>query len=369
MHDNKVDMILDKLQRGALIYNAPLSFIIIGLGVWIALISGCSPSVQTYQGHLQKPKLTDRFFITSDAKKLPLNVWNSEATKMKAVVIALHGFNDHSGAFKELGNILADHGYLFYAYDQRGFGNTQNRGIWAGTDLLVQDLKEFVSLIKKTHPKLPIHALGESMGGAVILSAISKKKGMKRPKLTSVILSAPAVWGRNTMPIWQSKILDILVHMIPMVKLTPQGLNINPSDNKEMLKALRDDPLYITDSRLDTVYGLTNLMDEALEASSYQDTPLLILYGAKDDLVPKSSTCRMLSKLPNGKQKQWHLAFYPNGHHLLFRDLDRDVVVRDIKAWLAFKKNPLPSGYEVDLSKVKNLGRSDCLTKSTLIYK
>ena len=369
MHDNKVDMILDKVQRQVSLHTATLSFIIIGLGILIALISGCSPSVQTYQGYLQKPKLTDNFFITSDAKKLPLNVWNSQATNVKAVVIALHGFNDHSGAFKELGNILADNGYLFYAYDQRGFGNTQNRGIWTGTNLLVRDLKEIVSLITEAHPTLPIHALGESMGGAVILSAISKKKGMKRPKLASAILSAPAVWGRSTMPIWQSKILDILVHIIPMVKLTPQGLNINPSDNIKMLQALRDDPLYITESRLDAVYGLTNLMDEALEASTYQDTPLLILYGAKDDLVPKSSTCRMLSKLPNGKQKQWHLAFYPNGHHLLFRDLDRDVVVRDIKAWLAFKKNPLPSGYEVDLSKVKNLNHSDCLTTSMLIYK
>ena len=369
MHDNRVDMILDKLQRGVSIYTSPLSFIIVGLGVLIALISGCSPSVQTYQGYLQKPKLTEHFFITSDAKKLPLSVWNSQAKKVNAVVIALHGFNDHSGAFKELGNILVDHGYLFYAYDQRGFGNTQNRGIWAGTDLLVRDLKEIISLIKEAHPTLPIHALGESMGGAVILSAISKKKGMKRPKLASAILSAPAVWGRNTMPIWQSKILDILVHIIPMVKLTPQGLNINPSDNKEMLQALRNDPLYITKSRLDAVYGLTNLMDEALDASSYQDTPLLILYGAKDDLVPKSSTCKMLSKLPNGRQKQWRLAFYPNGHHLLFRDLNRDVVVRDIKASLTFKKNPLPSGYEVDLSKVKNLDHSDCLTKSKLIYK
>jgi len=369
MHDNKVDMILDNLKRGTLIYTSPLSFMIIGLGVLMALISGCSPSVQTYQGYLQKPKLTDHFFITSDSKKLPLNVWNSQATKVKAVVIALHGFNDHSGAFKELGNILADHGYLFYAYDQRGFGNTQNRGIWAGTDLLVRDLKEITSLIKQAHPTLPIHALGESMGGAVILSAISTKTDVKRPKLASAILSAPAVWGRNTMPIWQSKILDILVHIIPMAKLTPQGLNINPSDNKEMLQALRDDPLYITDSRLDAVYGLTNLMDEALDASSYQDTPLLILYGAKDDLVPKSSTCRMLSKLPNGKQKQWRLAFYPNGHHLLFRDLDREVVMRDIKAWLTFKKSPLPSGYEVDLSKIKSLDHFDCLAKSTLIYK
>lgn len=369
MHDNKVDMILGKLQRRASIFTSPLSFIIIGLGVLITLIFGCSPSVQTYQGYLHKPKLTDNFFITSDGKKLPLNVWNSQATKVKAVVIALHGFNDHSGAFKELGNILADNGYVFYAYDQRGFGNTQNRGIWAGTNLLVQDLKEIVALITEAHPTLPIHALGESMGGAVILSAISKKKGMKRPKLASAILSAPAVWGRNTMPIWQSKILDALVHVIPMVKLTPQGLNINPSDNIEMLQALRDDPLYITGSRLDAVYGLTNLMDEALYASSYQDTPLLVLYGAKDDLVPKSSTCRMLSKLPNGKQKQWRLAFYPNGHHLLFRDLDREVVVRDIKGWLTSKKSPLPSGHEVDLSKIKSLDHLDCLTKSTLIYK
>ena len=207
------------------------------------------------------------------------------------------------------------------------------------------------------------------MGGAVILSAMSRKNRASRPRLTSIVLSAPAVWGRTTMPAWQSKILDSLVHVIPMIKLTPQGLDINPSDNLDMLKALRNDPRYITESRLDAVYGLTNLMDRALEASGYQDTPMLILYGAKDDLVPKSSTCKMLTKLPNGKQKRWRLAFYPNGYHLLFRDLEGALVVKDIIAWFNSKKTELPSGYEIDLSEVKNFAHSDCLASSKLIYK
>ena len=369
MHDIRDDLMLNKMLRRMPLCVAPISSIICGLVVLTILISGCSPAVQTHQGYLQKPKLTEHFFISSDDNKLPLTVWKPKTGKTQAVVIALHGFNDHSGAFKDLGSNLADHGYLFYAYDQRGFGNTQKRGIWAGTDLLVQDLKEMVSLIEKAHPNLPIHALGESMGGAVILSAMSRKNRANRPRLTSIVLSAPAVWGRTTMPAWQSKILDSLVHVIPMIKLTPQGLDINPSDNLDMLKALRNDPRYITESRLDAIYGLTNLMDRALEASGYQDTPMLILYGAKDDLVPKSSTCKMLTKLPNGKQKRWRLAFYPNGYHLLFRDLEGALVVKDIIAWLNSKKTELPSGYEIDLSEVKNFAHSDCLASSKLIYK
>lgn len=90
-----------------------------------------------------------------------------------------------------------------------------------------------------------------------------------------------------------------------MIKITPETLNISPSDNLNMLEFLRDAALYINQTRLDSIYGHTNLMDQALEASNYQRKPLLVFYGAKDDLAPKFYTCKMLSKLPQKNPKRW----------------------------------------------------------------
>ena len=115
------------------------------------------------------------------------------------------------------------------------------------------------------------------------------------------------------MSVWQSKAMDVISNIFPMIKITPESLNISPSDNLNMLESLRDAALYINETRLDSIYGHTNLMDQTLEASNYQRKPLLVLYGAKDDLAPKFRTCKMLSKLPQKKPKRWRVVFYPNG--------------------------------------------------------
>jgi alpha-beta hydrolase superfamily lysophospholipase len=42
------------------------------------------------------------------------------------------------------------------------------------------------------------------------------------------------------------------------------------------------------------------------------------------------------------------VAVYPNGYHMLTRDLGAKVVLEDLAAWLADPAAPLPSGHEAD---------------------
>ena len=111
------------------------------------------------------------------------------------------------------------------------------------------------------------------------------------------------------MPVWQSKVMDINVNIFPMIKITPESLNISPIDNLSMLETLRDDASYISKTRLYSINGHTNLMGQALEAYHYQRKTLLVLFGAKGDLAPKSSTCKMSSKLPQMKPERWRFVF------------------------------------------------------------
>ena len=80
--------------------------------------------------------------------------------------------------------------------------------------------------------------------------------------LSGVVLVAPAVWGWQTMPLLQQAAL--WSRHIPPRGLTGEGLDIRPSDNVEMLRALGRDPLVIKETRIDAIYGLTNLMEAAL---------------------------------------------------------------------------------------------------------
>jgi alpha-beta hydrolase superfamily lysophospholipase len=262
------------------------------------------------------------------------------------VVLALHGFNDYSKSFEAPAAAWRDSGIAVYAYDQRGFGAAPNHGLWPGVAAMTGDLVSASRLLRARHPGAPLYLLGESMGASVILAAYA---GAERPDADGVVLSAPAVWARRFMPAYQRAALWLGAHSFPWLKVTGQGLKIRASDNKEMLRALGRDPLVIKGSRIDALYGLTNLMDAALAAAPRLDVRALILYGRAEQLIPESARRAVLAALPKGGA--WRNVEYESGFHMLLRDLNADIVLRDIAAWVtrtgdtgtSFATNPGPA--------------------------
>jgi alpha-beta hydrolase superfamily lysophospholipase len=259
------------------------------------------------------------------------------------VVLALHGFNDYSHAFAESGPALAANGLTVYAYDQRGFGEAPHRGLWAGSEVLTGDLATAAGLLRRRHPGLPLYLLGESMGGAVVLAALA---GPNPPEAEGIILVAPAVWARSTMPFHQRAALWLGARLFPWARFSGRGLGIQASDNMEMLRALGRDPLFIKETRVDAVYGLVNLMDSALAAAPVIEARTLLLYGEKDEVVPAAPTFAFWQGLPRRGVGGQRFALYENGWHMLLRDLQAQVVIDDIAAWTRDPAAALPSEAE-----------------------
>ena len=305
-------------------------------------LTACSPKYLEPTDIIQMPELLDSSFQTSDGTVLPMRTWNPSGKK-KAVLVALHGFNDYSNFFDTPGNFLKTKGVLSYAYDQRGFAFTKTRGFWPGTSSYVNDFTAFVQLVKKRHGELPLFVMGESMGGAITLLAMTRSDA---PSVGGVILSAPAVWGRESMPWYQRVALWLGARLVPGLRLTGRGLKLTPSDNTEMLIALGKDPKVIKETRIDTIHGLVDLMDDALAASAKFTERALILYGKRDEIVPVAPTHLMISKLPSDKRnKQW-VALYDSGYHMLLRDLQAEIIWKDIAHWILRPGEALPSGAE-----------------------
>ena len=289
-----------------------------------------------------KPHFLMDWFVARDGIRMTVRSWKPPGPA-KAVVVALHGFNDYSNFFAEPGAWLADHGVASYAYDQRGFGDGIGIGLWAGTNAYVHDLADFTALVRRTHPGVPVYVLGESMGGAVALVA-GAGPAETRPKADGMILAAPAVWGRAAMAWYERGALWLTAHTIPTFRLSAQGLNIQPSDNIDMLRALGRDWRVIKRTRVETIYGLVGLMDQALAAAPEFSEKALILYGAKDDIIPGRPTFEMVRRLPAAARDRQIFALYDGGYHMLLRDLNAEVVWRDILAWIENAQAPLPSG-------------------------
>ncbi|TNE36628.1 MAG: alpha/beta fold hydrolase [Alphaproteobacteria bacterium] len=301
------------------------------------MLAACSPVVQEAGPEQGPPVLGESDFTTFDGEKLPVRRWEAEGTPA-AILIAVHGFNDYNNSYAFPGSWWRQQGITTIAYDQRGFGETKEFGIWAGEALLTRDLAGMVRQVRQKNPSIPIYLIGESMGGAVLITAVTKP-GF--PKVDGVILSAPAVWGWQSLNFFYKSLLWTAAHTFPSVKLTGRGLGVQASDNISMLRNLGADPLFIKETRIDAVYGLVNIMGAAYDAAKDMTPPVLLLYGAHDELVPRKPVEEMAEKLPKGTD----IVLYQDGWHMLMRDLEGPLVWQDIASWI--KAREIPSGNRI----------------------
>ena len=106
----------------------------------ITLLAACAePYVHPSSGDRVLPQLTESYALMEDGFRLPLSRWEAIGNT-RAIVLALHGFNDYSSAFDSLGQYLSPRGITVIAYDQRGIGKTAGHGLWHGSDRMSKDM-------------------------------------------------------------------------------------------------------------------------------------------------------------------------------------------------------------------------------------
>lgn len=285
------------------------------------------------------PAMGRQAFVMPDGTRLPYRAWLPSG-RLRAVMLALHGFNDSRDAFALSAPLFALAGIAVYSPDQRGFGATPERGFWPGSKALVDDARIMADLLHQMYPRVPLYLLGESLGGAVLILLATSPDP---PPAAGYILASPAVWGRAEMNVLYRVALWFAWETVPGLRVSGAGL-VKASSNRAALEVLGRDPLTIRETRVDVIHGLVDLMSRALAAASHFDEPSLVLYGKHDELVPKSAMAAMWRSVPKGAPVQF--AFYAKGYHLLLRDLDRGLPIGDIVAWIRSPATPLPSGAE-----------------------
>ncbi len=307
--------------------------------ILLLLLSACSPVVMPAGPASMAPTVNDNALTMADGARLPYRAWlpNGEP---RAIILGVHGFGDYSVNYLEIpAPLFTGSGVALYAYDQRGFGAAPNRGYWPGAETLAADAVEVARLLRARHPGVPLYLMGESMGVAVLLVAAT---GTDPPPVDGYILQSPAVRGRQAIGIVLSSLLEVAGHTVPSLAFRNSSSSIKPTDNVNAMRRWSRDPLTTKEIRVDAMYGLVGLMDEAVAALPNFRAPALLLYGGRDDLVPDSVVRRALRAMAPGAAVR--VAFYPEGFHLLLRDLDRAKVAADILAWMQDHEVALPSG-------------------------
>jgi len=307
-------------------------------GLWLTACSSL-PAYNPVLPPLPAASLqADEVITLPDGAAIPLREWLPPGPP-RAVILALHGFNDSRDAWELPGPVFARAGIALYAPDQRGFGAAPMRGRWPGAAALARDAAALLRTLRTRYPGVKLYAMGESMGGAVLMDLATSANA---PPVDGWILLSPAVWGRRQMGIGLSSGLWLVSGVLPGLSVTggEVKLKVTASDNRDALLRLARNPLTIRRTRFDTLRGLADLMDDAQAAAPRLPPHVLVLSGEKDAIVPVDATARAWRNMPATVRR----GLYPSGYHLLMRDKGRAAVIGDVIAWVLDPADPLPSG-------------------------
>ncbi len=258
------------------------------------------------------------------AAALPSQSWTPDG-KARAHIVGLHSFGDYNAAFCHLGPWFAQRGIAVHAYDQRGFGRTQENGHWAGTDRMVADAVHHARQLKSQGAD-PVYLLGESMGGAVAMLAAARAPEL----IDGLVLAAPAVREGIWIRYIYNAGLSVVATLAPGATHEVEREADNPDLRPGTARRLAQDPLVVSQVRMDTYRGLIELADQASNQAPEIRVPVLLLFGGRDESIPEVSIKHLRRHL--GEQLTWR--FYENAPHLLLQGRHWPARARSILAWL-----------------------------------
>ena len=246
--------------------------------------------------------------------------------KPRGVVVIVPGFNSHSGQYLWVAAQFVASGLAVYAVDLRGRGKSDGERFYV--DALadyVGDVDGVVEIARSANPGLPVFILGHSAGGVVACIYTLENQS----KLAGLICESFAY--RTPAPDFAIAALKGLSHLAPhahVVKLKNEDFSRDPAVDK----AMNEDPLIANETQPTKTLAELARADDRLKREFPQITlPVLILHGTLDKAT-KPSGSQFFFDTAGSKDKT--LKLYEGHFHDLLNDVDKEVVMADIKGWI-----------------------------------
>ena len=213
----------------------------------------------------------DRWALTAP-DGISLDAWHIPHSAPRGVCVVSHGYASNKGNMLLYAEHLHPLGFSIVMHDFRGNGESGGKGTTFGVQEH-QDLRATIAAARAAYPGLPVVLLGESMGASISLMVAADD-----PNISAVIADSP--FARLDEPITKH------LEMVFGPKITQ--LIAEPTSTFGA-----------------TVLGM-HPYDVAPEASIHQmtDTPLLLVHGTDDNLIPVTHSHRLATAYP-GDPELW----------------------------------------------------------------
>ncbi|MEZ5560494.1 MAG: alpha/beta hydrolase [Pseudomonadales bacterium] len=292
----------------------------------------------------------------SDGRPVHVYRWQTETSPRASVQIA-HGMGEHAARYDHVARRLNDAGYVVYANDHRGHGETAESGAHGymgedGWNRTIDDAQALNAHIGEAHPGLPRVLLGHSMGSMLSQQFIYRHG----EHIDALILSgspglggAFSLWLSHTLarlerwrlgPDAESVLMQRLIFgdaNKPFAAPEASGFEWLSRDSEQVQR-------YVDDPHCGFVLragSLSDLFAGAREARRREHItraprrlPVYVLSGSADPVHDGEKNLRRLLDRYQAHLENVEYRLYPEGRHEMFNETNRDEVLSDLIEWL-----------------------------------
>jgi alpha-beta hydrolase superfamily lysophospholipase len=192
-----------------------------------------------------------------------------------------------------------------------------------------------VTLAKSRGPGLPVYVLGHSAGGVVAcVFTLEHQAELAGLICESFAFQVPA-------PDFALAVFKGLAHVAPhahVLRLKNEDFSRDP----KVVQAMNDDPLIAHETQpTQTLAEMVRADDRLKKEFPLITLPLLILHGTLDKATRPSGSQLFYDTAASTDKT---LKLYEGHFHDLLNDVDKEVVMADIKGWIDARLSPVRPG-------------------------
>jgi len=266
-------------------------------------------------------------FKNKDAQNLVYRAFIPEDPK--AVVVLVHGMGEHSLKYDHAAEMFYDKGFAFFSYDQRGHGRSDGkRGCVNRYADLLDDLKQFIDIVKVESLREDLYLLGLSVGGLTSLAFAIERGEM----IKGVIVSAPALRFTDPPKGIEVRLAPPLAFLFPAFT-TPSRVRFEDlTHDSEAIKAQKADKLSHRVVSFKMFVEMTKMMKYVFDNASRIKLPALLLHGTGDKVADAKATKEFCDKMGSADKEA---RLYDGLYHELLRETNRREIIEGIIDWVS----------------------------------
>lgn len=257
--------------------------------------------------------------------KIATRSWRPEGS-VRGIMILIHGFNSHSGYFAWAAEQFAGNGFAVYALDHRGRGKSEGERFYVEkfSDWL-EDVDKLVDIARSENRGVPIYMLGHSAGGVIASSYVFEHQS----EIAGLICESFAFdVGLPHLVQLALEGASYLIPHLPVYSLKNEIFSRDPN----VIAQMNNDPLIANEKQpAETASEVLKAAARLGENMPNFNVPVFIIHGTEDKATRPEGSQYFYDNVGSADKT---LKLYEGGYHDLLNDIDKELVMADILAWV-----------------------------------